>query len=168
MSRTLSLNARQAMFSQETDEVPILLLTITHPTTADIIRLSTDPTTRISSAPLVYGTVSRSKTFLYVGMQATLPDEKDKAPPMAQFRVSNVDRSIIPLIRSIYSPAQVLMELVLASALDDVEVEYPVLEIVSVDYAADVITFTLAMDALTSERFPGGSFDPAGFGGLFV
>ena len=40
--RVLSLNLREALFAQESGEVVIFLLVITHPTLADPIRLSTD------------------------------------------------------------------------------------------------------------------------------
>jgi hypothetical protein len=46
--RVLSLNFRKALYAQESGEVPIFLLTITHPSLAAPIRLSTDPTARIS------------------------------------------------------------------------------------------------------------------------
>ena len=57
--RTLSLNFRQALFAQESGEIPIFLLTITHPDLPDPIYQSTDATVRLSTYPLTYGTISR-------------------------------------------------------------------------------------------------------------
>lgn len=46
--RTLSLDFRSAIFSQESDEVPIFLVTIEHESLEDPIRLTSDPTVRLT------------------------------------------------------------------------------------------------------------------------
>lgn len=158
---------RQALFAQESGEVAVMLLTITHSSLATPIRLSTDPTQRLTTDPLVYGTVSRTNTYYFVGMEVTLPDEKDKSAPASKMVVSNVDRSIIPLVRSINSPAQVKMEGLLVSDLSTVEFTVPAFDIVNVQYDAGQLTFDLTVDSFATEPFPSGSFDPASFAGLF-
>lgn len=165
--RVLSLNFRTALFAQESSEVPIFLLTITHPDLDDPVLLSTDPTSRITTDPLVYGTVSRGQTFLYAGVDVTLPDEQDRAPPSSKLIVSNVTRELIPLARSISSPASVTIEAVLASAPDTVEMTFPALDMTNLVYDAMTLTFDLTADALTTEPFPSGTFSPAYFPGLF-
>ena len=50
--RNVSLNFRTEMFRQESGETPVLLLTITHPDLDQPVRLSTDPTQRLSADPL--------------------------------------------------------------------------------------------------------------------
>jgi hypothetical protein len=165
--RIFSLNFRQALFSQESGEVPIFLLTITHPSLVLPIRLSTDPTTRMSTDPLVYGTASRSNTFLYAGIDVTLPDEQDRTAPASKLIVANVALDLIPLARSVSTPSSVLIEAVLASALDIVEFSLPALSMTNLVYDVGVLTFDLTMDALATEPFPGGNFDPASFPALF-
>lgn len=166
--RTLSLNFRNALFAQESGEVAAFLLTITHPSLAQPIRLSSDPTVRITTEPLVYGTTSRGNDYLFVGMDLALPDEKEASPPASKMMISNVDRETIALARSINSPAEVLIECILASAPDAIETTIPVLEIINVNYDAAQLTFDLAMDALAIEPFPAGTFSPSSFAGLFV
>lgn len=166
--RILSLNLRKAMFAQESSEIPIFLLTISHPTLAKPILLSTDATSRITTDPLVYGTQSRGKTFLYAGIDVTLPDEVDKSPPASKLTISNVTRDIIPLARSISAPpAQVRIEVVLASSLDMVEMTFPALDMSNLTYDAASLNFDLTMDALVTEPYPSGTFSPAYFPGLF-
>ncbi len=98
--RILSLNFREALFAQESGEVPIFLMTITHPALVDgPIYLSTDPTARLSTDPLKYGTVSRETEYLYAGVDFTLPDEQDKSPPSSKLVVQNVTRDLVPLAR---------------------------------------------------------------------
>lgn len=166
--RVLSLNFRQALFAQQSGEVALLLLTITHPSLATPIRLTTDPTVRLTTDPLLYGTTSRGHDYLFVGMEVALPEEQDKSPPSSKLVISNVDRSIIPLIRSINSPAQVQMEGLLVSDLSTVEFTVPALDIVNVTYDAGQITADLMMDVFASEPYPAGNFDPASFPGIFV
>lgn len=165
--RILSLNFRKALFAQESGEVPIFLLRITHPQLATPILLSTDPTTRLTTDPLVYGTVSRGSTFLYAGIDLTLPDEVDKSPPASKLTVENVDLGLIPLARSVNSPPAILIEAVLASAPDTVEMTFPALNMSNLTYDAAALNFDLTMDSLVTEPFPAGNFSPAYFPGLF-
>ncbi len=166
--RVLSLNFRKALFSPESSEVPIFLLTITHPQLGQPILLSTDPTIRVQTQPdLVYGTVSRGKTYLYAGIDITLPNEQERSPPASKLTIDNVTRDLIPLARSIATPAQVKIEAVLASALDTVEMTFPQLDMSTLDYDASTLTFSLTMDALVTEPYPAGTFGPAYFPALF-
>lgn len=165
--RVLSLNFRKALFSQESGEVPIFLLTITHPSLGSPILLSTDPTTRLSTDPLTYGTVSRSTTFLYAGIDVTIPDEQDKTPPASKLTIQNVTEGLIPLARSVSTPPSVLIEAVMASAPDSVEMTWPALNMSNLQYDANQLVFDLTMDALVTEPFPAGNFSPAYFPALF-
>lgn len=165
--RTVSLNFRRALFAQEAAEVPIFLLTISHPTLAAPILLTTDPTTRITTDPLVYGTISRGNTFLYAAVDLQLPDEQDGSAPAAKLSIQNVTRDIIPLARSVQTPPQVKIETVLASDLDTVEIVWPSFDMTGLTYDVSSLQFDLTIDALTTEPFPAGSFGPANFPSLF-
>jgi hypothetical protein len=167
VSRTLSLNLREAMFGQESSEVIILLLTITHADLAEPIYLSTDATERYSDAPLLYRTMSRGTAFLYAGISVTLPDEQDKTPPACKLTIQNVSRDLIPLARSVDTPPQVVIEAVLASAPDLVEMTWPVLDMSNLVADASTLQFDLTMDALVTEPFPADTFSPSQFPGLF-
>lgn len=167
MSRTLSLTLRRAMNAQETGEVPVVLLTISHPSFPDIARLSSDPTTRLSEAPLKYGTVSRGQTFIFAPFSTALPDDVDQRAPTARFMIENVSRDLVETIRSVSTPATASIELVLASSPDDVEMEFPAFDIRSANYNANIMTLELSIDALTDEPYPAGNFDPSAFPGLF-
>lgn len=166
--RVLSLNFRRALFDQESGEVPVFLLTITHPDLDQPIYLTTDATERLGTAPLTYGTVSRGVTFLYAGIDVTIPDEQDKSPPVSKLTIANVTRDLVPLARSVNTPPAVRIEAVLASALDDVEMSWPSLDMSNLTYDAATLQFDLTMDALVTEPFPAGSFSPAYFPGLFI
>jgi hypothetical protein len=165
--RVLSLNFRNALFAQESGEVPVFLLTITHDELAEPIRLTTDPTERKSDTPLVYRTMSRGDEYLYAGVDLTLPNDQDKSPPASKLIIANVTRELIPLARSVSTPPQVKIEAVLASAPDDVEMVWPAMDMSNLTYDAAFLQFDLTIDALVTEPYPSGTFSPAYFPGLF-
>lgn len=167
MSRPVSLTLREAMNAQETTEVPVVLVTLHHPSFDEPLYLSSDPTSRLSVEPLAYGTSSRGNAFIFCPMDVALPDDLGERAPSAKFMVENVSRKIVELIRGIASPGTAKVELVLASSPDSVEIEYPDLQVVSAQYNANIITIEMSIDALTDEPFPAGNFDPSGFPGLF-
>lgn len=165
--RTLSLNMRDALFSQESGEVLIFLLTIDHETLDVPFRLSTDRTTRVSTDPLTYKTASRGNDYIYAGVGITMPEEQDKSPPSAKLVIENVTRDLVPLARSISTPATCTIEAVLASDLDTVEISWPSMDMSNLTWDASTLTFDLTIDALATEPYPAGTFSPASFGALF-
>jgi len=165
--RSLSLLLRAQINAQEAGEVPVFLIRITHPVLAAPELLSTDPTERLSVTPLIYGTRSRGEEYRFLPMTLPLPDEKDDATPMVRLVLDNVGRELVNLLRSSTIPALFRIELVLASAPDDIEVELPLLEMVAADYDDGQITLTLTLNGLTTEPFPYLTFSPATFPGLF-
>lgn len=165
--RTLALTMRSAMNAENTGEVPVFLVTITHPQLDAPILLSTDPTERISDSPLTYGTRSRGLEYIFLPMSLSLPDEKDEGIPMMQMIIDNVDREMVGILRSTSTPSLARIELMLASAPDVVEIALPELEVVAADYDEGQITLTKRLNGLASEPFPQGSFSPATFPGLF-
>lgn len=167
MSRTTSASFRSAAFSSETDEVVICLLTITHETLDQPIRLSSDPTSRISENPLSYATVSRGETFLFLPFEFTLPADQDDVPPRVSLNLANADRGLIALLRGISSPLQIKVEVVLASSLDTVEVDLPIMQLSEIDYDAQGLRANLVIDGMQTEPFPAGQFDRGRFPGLF-
>ncbi|NLS03627.1 DUF1833 family protein [Rhizobium sp. P32RR-XVIII] len=167
MSRTVSPAFLNAINSQETDEVVICLLTVTHEDLAEPIFLSSDATTRISDSPLVYATVSRGNEYLFLPFEFTLPDDKSDSPPRIQLSIDNTDRSLVAMLRSFTTPASIKLEIVLASSLDDVEIEMPALQLSEVTIGEEQVTADLVADALINEPYPAGQFTPGAFPGLF-
>lgn len=165
--RTISLTLRAAANAQQTGEVIVALVTVTHPSLEAPLRFSSDPTTRFSVDPLAYGTVSRGDTYSFLPLQVTLPEEGDDVEPGMQLILDNVTRETIPLLRSVSTPAAITVELVRASDPDYVEMMLPEFDLVSATYNATQVTLDLKINALTAEPYPAGRFRPSAFGGLF-
>lgn len=168
MARTVSTTLRTAFNAQESNQIVVVLLTITHPDLASPIYLSSDPTTAISTVPVVYGTTSRSNIYTFVPMSVTLPDDKDDSPPQAKLALSNVSREMIVAVRSVESPASIKIELVRAAAPNTVEIAYPPVDLISADADASTITLTLSSDSMLAEPYPADTIAPASFPSVFA
>jgi len=180
VSRQVSGAFQAAANAEQTGEVVVILLTITHADMEETVRISNDPTQRLdltsgsesegsegAGGQPVYGTISRGETYLYIPFQLTLPQEQDQSPPAARIVLENVGQELIGLLRSTSTPAQVLIEILLASDLETVEVTFPTLDLAQADYDAGQATLDLVVDYLANEPYPSGNFDPASFPGLF-
>lgn len=167
MSRSLSSAFRKALYDQETGEVLVCLLTISHDDLAGPIYISTDPTQKITSDPLLYGTISNGVTFDYIPVDVVFPQDINDAAPVATLEIDNTDLGLITEIRSIIGPATVKIECALASAPDVIEMTFPRLLMGSASYDQSKIKFGLTIEALTTEPFPGPAFIPSDFPGLY-
>lgn len=167
MARTISTTMRGALNASESGDVVAVLLTITHPDLPAPIYLSSDPTIAISTVPVIYGTLSRGNNHIFVPMSITLPDDKDDTLSQAKLAISNVEREMIVAVRTTSTPAQVAVELVRAASPNTVEIDYPVMDLVSAEADASTITLTLSMDSMLAEPYPADTLSPAGFPSLF-
>lgn len=166
--RSVSQNFRDAMFGQDTDEVVALLLTITHPDLPSIWRLSSDNADLLDEENQLRGTISRGENYYFFPMTISLPEDGDDASNVIQITLDNVSREVTPLLKSTISPAKITIEVVLASAPDDVEISFPDFELVSADVDAGTAVLSLTVDTMASEPFPADNFTPAAFGGLWA
>ena len=170
---TVSVNFRRAAYDPETGRFPIALITIDHDDLTTPIRISTDPTQRLTGegyttdADVVYGTISRGKTFIFCPVRLKLPDDTPEGPGEMQIEIDNVHQQYTETIREIHSPPTFNVELVLDDDPDTVEAQWPEYELRHVQYNESTITGTLKMESFTAEPFPAGSFTPAQFPGLF-
>ena len=164
-----SLNFRQAAYAAETGRVIIALITIDHADLLEPIRICTNPTERIHEYEndIVYGTVSRGDNYIFLPMRLQIPSDTDEGPGNMVMEFDNVHRSYTEIIRSIFTPPTVKVELVLDNDPDTVEVTWPEFIWINIYYDALVIRGTLSLETLEREPFPSGTFSPASFPGLF-
>lgn len=176
MSRlsTLSAAAIRAMFSSETDENIIMLLTIYDPNndTQVAFRLADNYTQRLAGLTtdieVVYGVPSRGQEFVFLPMTIGLPAEQDTGVGTCSLALQYVTREAIELIRTeLNKPTRVQIELVLSGSPDSVEAVFPGFFITGATYNADSINFELTMINLAREPFPCYNFIPSYFPGLF-
>jgi hypothetical protein len=153
----LSIAARQAVNAQETNEVFLLLLTLDHEDLAEPIRVVNN----------TEDIVSRGMTFVAYPFEIALPDEDPESVARVTLRIDNVDREIVRSLRALQAPLSVSLEVVLASSPDVVEAGPFNLTLVAAEYDALTITGELAFEDVLNEPFPGHSYVPSEYPGLF-
>lgn len=170
--RRVSLNARTAFDAATTSEVEVALIMIEHPELDAPLRLSTDPSERLSIEPLMYGTRSTwmdsdpvSDPFLFVLASVELPSDLEDAPAAATIIVENVDSDIVELMRSFTDRPKVHIAVVMASSPELIEVEFRGMVMTGSSGNASEISITVSrapieeesvpMDRFTKDRFPG-------------
>lgn len=156
MSRSLSTRAIASANAQTTDEVWLVLLTISHSTLATPIRVVNNNE----------DVVSRGNTYQWFPFDIELPGEDVDSPSRARLRIDNVDRTIVNTIRSITTPPTVTLEVILASAPDVVEVSFTGLSLREVDYDAQSVSGELVFESIFTEPVTL-TMTPARFPGLF-
>jgi hypothetical protein len=174
MSRlsTLSPAAIKAMFSSESSDVMILLLTLKADPTVGLasdIYLCDNYTQRIleTADEVVYGTVSNGKNYIFLPLEITLPNDDNTAAPRCTITIHDVTRYLLPSIRSITGALDAELSLVLSSSPNTVETRYAGFKLTNVTYNANTVTAVLTMPSLEVEPFPAHAFTPAYFPGLF-
>jgi hypothetical protein len=153
----MSLNAMRAMFAQETGEVFLVCLTITHPdiTTQRLVN-NTQPVVRAAG------------TYQPYPMQLKLPDERDDQLPQVDIVIDNVDRAVLEQIRTIKGVPQVTMEVILASSPDTVEAGPFDFSLKTASYDVLAITGTLGYeDDILNQTVPATEYTPTNSPGLF-
>lgn len=174
MSRAFSAGMIAQLLKPDADDPLIMLLTITANEDvpgADVLRFASSWTTRLTSLETdesltVYGVTSRGQDFIFLPMEPVLPQSDDTAP-RARIVLRDITREALPLIRSVSTAPGVLLELVLASAPDTVELSLGGLSMTVIGYSRDSIEVDLTTDNLAMEPFPKDTFVPANFPGLF-
>jgi Domain of unknown function (DUF1833) len=155
--RPLSVSALRAITAQETGEIFLILITITHDDLAD-------PLYFVNNTENI---MSRGHEFLGWPFELALPDEREDSLPSVQIRIDNVDRRILEGIRGLLTAPTVLLEIVLASVPDVVEAGPITFTLRGVDYDALVISGSLTPEDVLNEPAMQFSFTPALFPGLF-
>ncbi len=160
MARSLSTLFKTMANAQETGEVLVALITITHST--------------IVGGPLRFvqdlqDLTSNGNVYTAFPFQITLPADADEGPAKVKLAIDNVDRQIAQTIRTIppTSPPTVGIEIVVASAPNVVEIAMPGLKLRNVTGDAFQIEGDLHVDEEDLYPFPEGQFTPTSFPGLF-
>lgn len=158
MPRPLSTPAIRALFASQTGEAFIVLLTLSHPTLANPIRVCSDGQALISNG----------NTYVAFPFRISLPAEVEGAPPTTELEIDNVDRSIVKAVREATGePIQISMSVVLASSPNTIEAGPFDFTLRNVEYDASVVRGQLQYEDILNEPYPGDTMTPSRFPGLF-
>lgn len=102
MSRTISPDALRELFAQHSDHVLLTLLTISHVTLSDPLRLVND------RRNLEYG----DHTWTALPFELVLPADTEEEIPYVELRIDNIGRVLTELLRSVAEPVNVELSVV--------------------------------------------------------
>lgn len=165
MSRTgLSTAFKQAMFAQETGELFLALIEISH---ADLG--ANDPLRFVNNNEDVDSNLGGATTYTFTAFpfEITLVGESEGTLPAVTLTICNVDRRIVEAVRTISSAPTVSLYVALASTPDTIEIGPIELTLSPVEYNAFVVTGTLTGDDILNEPYPGDRFTIQNVPGLY-
>lgn len=148
---------RAALYAAMTDQAILPLLTLSHADMAEPIRI-------VQSQADV---VSRGNTFQAVAFAITLPKDDGETHPTVRLVVDNVDRRFTELIRTVPTPADTMLELVLASAPNTVEAGPWYFSAQTVSWDVSQVEFTLGHEDLLNAEHLVYGLDPVTFPAMF-
>lgn len=166
MPRPLSNAAKAAIFAQTSTEAFIMLVTISHPSLADDVRVCSDPYEDLPVAG-VKGVISRGDEYIYLPFSISLPAQDDSGVAKAQISVDNISREIVAAVRGADSALGISIEIVLASDVDTPEVTISDFRLDRVTYDAFTVSGDISVEYFDLEAFPARRFNPADFPGIF-
>lgn len=166
MTRNISQAARTGVYAQETSDVFIVLLTISHPSWADDVRVSSDPTQLLPVAG-VRGTISGGEEYIHLPFQITLPAQDDTGVAKSTISIDNIGRDMMEKVREATSAIDVSFKIVLASQPDTVEMSVTDFKLNRVSYDAFKISGEISVEYFDLEPFPVQRFTPSKFQGVF-
>lgn len=152
--RDLSPVAVGAMNDDTSDEVWLILLTLTHPSLSAPLRLVNN----------MEDITSRGDVYTALSFEVRLPDQDPDTATVAQLRIDNVDQRIVAAVRALQSPPKVDLEVILASDPDEIEIAFTDMTLRNVTYDQAYVTGELSFEAIfvepvsllmTPARFPG-------------
>lgn len=157
---------KMAASQQSTTEVWITLLTISHPSFLDDVRISDDPTVLLPIAGS-RGTITNGLEHVFCPFTIQLPPQNETGVAQAEISVDNVGEELMKPIREAGSAVNVKVQIVLASTPDHIEKEYDGLQLQVVDYDALTVSGNLGMEWFELEPFPSGRYTPRTAPGVF-
>lgn len=155
MSNEISNELKAQIFSQESDDPFLTLVTLTHATfTARLVNNSTD-------------IISRGNTFTAMPMKIRMPMDDGETSRDFTIELDNISLELIENMRSVTDTIQVQIELILASMPNTVQMSHSDLIIKTINYNAQKISVQIILDSflvveMTSERYT-----PTLYPGLF-
>ena len=133
----------ESVIASQTDEAHIVLLTFTHPNLAQPIRVTNN------TQDVVIG----ANTFIAFPFTLTPPTDGDGVGK-AGISIANADRRIGEALEALLDPADVMIQLVLASSPSTIEFEWKSLNLIDVSWDGQFMQGTLSHDQFSREQYP--------------
>lgn len=173
--RRISLNRRRMMDAPFDGTVELTLFCFEHPQLDAPIRVSTDPTARLSTDPLIYGTRSTwlgadpaTDPYLFVDTYVELPGDAKDAPAATRLAFDPQDGEIVQLLRSFTDPPVLHMAFTLAGDPNQIDRDHLGLRVTGVERSAEdgLVSISASRHAVENEAFPTLTYNDRAFPGF--
>lgn len=154
--RTLSPELLTQLLGQSSDDPFVALVTLSH-TSFSTIRL-------VNNGEDI---VSRGETFQAFPFRFKLPVDDGESAREVQIEFDNVGLDLVDEIRSVTTPINVKLELVLASLPDEVQIELDELKISNVTYNKNTISARLYVDGFMNTQLTSEQYSPSIYPGIY-
>lgn len=154
---TYSSSFVEAVVSQNTDEVFLFLLTLSHVDLSAPIRV-------VNNTEDIY-----SNGFIYTAFpfNLVLPQDDGDSLPQVVITLSNVSLEFIDEIRALNGALDVKLEVILASSPNTIEMSIDGMKTYTISYDAQNIQATCQVEDVLNMSFPNELYLPSNFPGLF-
>lgn len=156
VSNTLTPQLLSQIFKQESEDPFLTLITFSH-TSFSTIRL-------VNNSEDV---VSRGNTFSAFPIKITFPSDDGESSREMQLEMDNVSLELLNEIRTATTTISVLIELILFSTPNEVQVSFEDLKIQSVNYDSKKISARLFLDSFLTTNLTSEIYGPSNYPGLF-
>lgn len=148
----------EAVVSQNTDEVFLFLLTLSHQ----------DLTTPIRVVNNTEYIISNGNVYTAFPFDLVLPQDDGQSLPQVVITLSNVNLEFIDEIRGLNGALDVKLEVILASSPDTIEMSIDGMKTYTISYDAQNIQATCQIEDVLNMTFPNELYLPSNFPGLFT
>ncbi len=145
------------LYSQESNDPFLMLVTLTHSTLPTPIRFVNN----------TVDIVSRGHTFISFPMTINLPVDDGETAKEFAMTFDNVSREIIDELRTITTPMSVEIEMILASNHNYVQIVFDELLLKSITYNKQSITAKIMVDTFLTVSMTSEKYTPQNFPGIF-
>lgn len=156
MTELVSAEATRQATAQHSDDPFLVLMTLTHATLADPIRIVRNRK----------NIVSNGNTFIAYPFEIDLPTDTAESP-QARITVANVSRSIGRALEALIEPPDCAIELVLASTPDTIERSWSSFQLTDASWDFKSVVGTLQQLGYWDEPWPKQRVTPTKFPGMF-
>lgn len=157
MSNSISNQLLAQFYGMASDDPFLMLLTIDHEDFDEEIRLVNNTENQIS----------RGKEFLSFPMNIRLPGDDGENLREVSIEFDNVSLYLIGELRSVTTPMDVKLEMILASDPDTVQLSLEELKLKNVVYDKQKVSAKLFMDSFLNVEMTSEKYTPTIYPGLF-
>lgn len=156
MSNQLSPALLAQLYAQESDVPFLMLVTLTHS--------SFPPIRLVNNSENI---VSNGETFTAFPMRIRLPMDDGESTREVSIEFDNVSLTLIDELRTVTTPIDVKVDMILSSNPDDIQISLDELKMRNVTYNKQIVSARLYLDSFLNVELTSERYSPKLYPGLF-